>query len=226
LSSARTHDRPDLTVASRLYGRFRQVIHEGAKFGIVGLTGIFVTNLVFGPLHNGLHLGVLTSVTIATSVATVWTFLGNRYWSFRHREGKGTGREGVTFFILNGIGLLIQYAVLGLATYGLGLTTKLENYIALNLGICLGTLFRFWSYRKWVWVPPEVHLARLRRGRHRKGRTTPVPPMSVTPPARQVQASNGHAVNSAHAASPLPGQRGAFSAAPAERTPRSGKTPR
>jgi putative flippase GtrA len=175
LTSARTSQQ-EPGFASRGYQRFRQVIHEGAKFGIVGLIGIGVTNIVFGPLHNGLHLGVLTSVTIATAVATVVTFLGNRYWSFRHREGAGTSRESLTFFVLNGIGLLIQYAVLGLSDYGLGLTTKLENYVALNLGIAFGTLFRFWSYRKWVWVPPEVRLAQLRRGRHRKGRTTPVPP--------------------------------------------------
>ena len=155
------------------YRRFRQVIHEVAKFGIVGLVGIGVTNLVFGPLHD--RLGVLTSVTIATAVATGVTFLGNRYWSFRHREGAGTGREGLMFFILNGIGLLIQYAILGLSDYGLGLTTKPDNYIALNAGIAVGTLFRFWSYRKWVWVPPEVRLAQLRRGRHRKGRAIPVP---------------------------------------------------
>ena len=152
------------------YQRFRQIIHEGAKFGIVGLIGIGVTNLVFDPLHNHLHLGVLTAVTIATAVATVVTFLGNRYWSFRHREGAGTGRESMMFFILNGFGLLIQYTVLGFSNYALGLTTKTDNYIALNAGIVVGTLFRFWSYRKWVWVPPEVRLARLRRGRHRKGR--------------------------------------------------------
>ncbi|GEM_PF-803946 len=172
MSSARAPE-PLLTHLTRAYQRFRHVIHEGAKFGIVGLIGIGVTNIVFGPLHN--HLGVLTSVTIATIAATMVTFLGNRYWSFRHRTGAGTGREGLMFFILNGIGLLIQYAVLGFSDYGLGLTSKLDNYLALNIGIGLGTLFRFWSYRKWVWVPPEVHLARLRRGRHRKGRTVPVP---------------------------------------------------
>ena len=156
--------------AAGTYRHFRHVLHEGAKFLIVGLIGIGVTNLVFIPLHGPLGLGPLTSVTIATIVATVVTFLGNRHWSFRHREGAGTAKEGVTFFFLNGIGLLIQYAVLGLSNYALGLTTKIENVIALNLGIGLGTLFRFWSYRKWVWVPPDVHLARLRRGRHRKGR--------------------------------------------------------
>jgi putative flippase GtrA len=175
LSSTRTTpggSRP-IGRSAGIYRRFRQlrhVVHEGAKFLIVGLIGIVVTNLVFIPLHGPLGLGPLTSVTIATIVATMVTFLGNRHWSFRHREGAGTAKEGVTFFFLNGIGLLIQYAVLGFSNYALGLSTKIENVIAVNLGIGLGTLFRFWSYRKWVWVPPEVRLARLRRGRHRKGR--------------------------------------------------------
>ena len=170
MSSTRLTPGPIQRVAD-LYRRFRHVIHEGAKFLIVGGIGVGVTNLVFIPLHGPLGLGPLTSVTIATIVATVFTFLGNRYWSFRHRQGAGTAKEGVTFFILNGVGLLIQYAVLGFSNYALGLTTKVENVIALNLGIVLGTLFRFWSYRKWVWVPPEVRLERLRHGRHRKGRT-------------------------------------------------------
>lgn len=157
------------------YQRFRHLIHEGAKFGIVGLTGILVTNIVFAPLHKELRLGVMTSVTIATVAATVVTFLGNRYWSFRNREGSGTGKEGATFFMLNGVGMLIQYAVLGLSHYTLGLTNAVEDQIAVNVGIGLGTLFRFWSYRKFIWVSAEERLARLRRGRHRKGRTTPVP---------------------------------------------------
>ena len=166
-----TRATPGLTKrVADLYQRFRHVIHEGAKFLIVGAVGIGITNLVFIPLHGPLGLGPLTSVTIATIVATVVTFLGNRYWSFRHRAGAGTAKEGVTFFLLNGVGLLIQYAVLGFSNYALGLTTRLENVIAVNLGIGIGTFFRFWSYRRWVWVPQEAALGRLRHGRHRKGR--------------------------------------------------------
>jgi putative flippase GtrA len=171
------------------YQRFRQTIHEGAKFGIVGLIGIGVTNAVFIPLHSQLGLGPLTSVTVATLAATVVTFVGNRYWSFAHREGAGTGREGATFFVLNGIGLLIYYAVLGFSNYVLGRKTGLENIVALNLAIGLGTLFRFWSYRKWVWVTPEERLRQLRRGRHRMGRTTPVPPLTRTAPLTSVPAA-------------------------------------
>src|ERR1017187_9822802 len=124
---------------------------------------------------------------VTTVVATVVTFVGNRYWSFRDRKGAGTAREGVMFFVLNGVGLLIQYAVLGFSNYALGLTTKIENVIAVNVGIGIGTLFRFWSYRKWVWVPPEVHLDRLRIGRHRKARALaesgpPEPAGTARPP--------------------------------------------
>jgi hypothetical protein len=32
---------------------------------------------------------------------------------------------------------------------------KAAEFIALNAGIALATLFRFWSYRKWVWAAPE-----------------------------------------------------------------------
>ena len=64
------------------------------------------------------------------------------------------GRETVLFFVLNGIGLGIQLACLGIAKYAFGLTGKFSLNVALFLGICLGTLFRFWSYRKLVWIAP------------------------------------------------------------------------
>jgi putative flippase GtrA len=210
--------------AVRLYRHFRHTIHEGAKFLIVGLTGVAVTNLVFIPLHGPLGLGPLTSVTIATIVATIVTFLGNRYWSFRHRRGEGAAKEGAAFFLLNGVGLLIQYAVLGFSNYVLGLDSKLENVIALNIGIGLGTLFRFWSYRKWVWVPEHVHLARLQRGRHRKNRE----PVSVAAPADKASTAAPAAdpstpAPSASLGSPAPPPEVAASAAGAPPGDRDGR---
>jgi putative flippase GtrA len=149
--------------ATDLYQRFRQQIHEGAKF----LIGADL-------LHFELGLGKFTSVTVATVVATVGSFLGNRYWSFRDRQGAGTRSETIMFFILNAVGLLIQYGCIGLVTDVMGLPGRFWYSVANLIGIGIGTLFRFWSYRKWIWVAPEVHLARLRRGRHRTGRSTPV----------------------------------------------------
>jgi putative flippase GtrA len=135
-----------------LYSRFQHLIHEGAKFLVVGGIGTVVTFGVANALHG---IGEYKAVTIATILATIITYLGNRYWSFRHRQGHGTARETVMFFILNGIGLLIYYACIWMIKDGAGLTSKLWYNVALVLGTGLGTLFRFWSYRKWVWgVPP------------------------------------------------------------------------
>jgi len=133
-----------------LYQQFRQVIHEGAKFLVVGLIGTIVT---FG-LANALKhsLGEYGAITVATVVATVVTYLGNGYWAFRTRKGQGTARDSVVFFVLNGIGLLIYYLCIWIFKDVAGLKGTLWYNFELVLGTGLGTLFRFWSYRKWVWV--------------------------------------------------------------------------
>jgi putative flippase GtrA len=138
-----------------VYQRFRQLIHEGAKFGVVGGIGFLVTDGGTNLLQSTLH-GWLKANVIATVAGMIVTYLGSRYWTFRHRERGGMGRETVLFVVLNAMGLGIQLACLGLTNYALGLTDKFSSNVALFLGICLGTLFRFWSYRKWVWVAPAA----------------------------------------------------------------------
>jgi putative flippase GtrA len=144
-----------VTAVRELYVRFQRLIHEAAKFGVVGVVGVFITNGGYALLHNTFGLGPVTSTTIATIVATAVSYVANRYWSFRHRERTSVAREGVIFFVLNGIGLLIQDAVVAFNFYILNNgNNKAAEFIALNAGIALATLFRFWSYRKWVWAAP------------------------------------------------------------------------
>ena len=145
-----------MTVVRELYVRFQRLIHEAAKFGVVGVVGVFITNGGYALLHNTFGLGPVTATTIATIVATAVSYVANRYWSFRHRERTSVAREGVIFFILNGVGLLIQDAVVAFNFYILSNGhNKAAEFIALNAGIALATLFRFWSYRKWVWAEPS-----------------------------------------------------------------------
>ena len=144
-----------MTVVRELYVRFQRLIHEAAKFGVVGVIGVFITNGGYALLHNTFGLGPVTATTIATIVATAVSYVANRYWSFRHRERTSVAREGMIFFVLNGVGLLIQDAVVAFNFYLLGNGhNKAAEFIALNVGIALATLFRFWSYRKWVWAEP------------------------------------------------------------------------
>lgn len=141
-----------ISAVRRLYEHFRQLIHEGTKFVIIGVFGVLLYNLINGWLHFGMGIGPLSSLTVAAVVTTSMSYVANRYWSFRHRQRTSVPRETAMFFALNGVGLLIQYAVVGLTTYGFGETGKLANIIANNIGVALGTLFRFWTYRKWVWA--------------------------------------------------------------------------
>jgi putative flippase GtrA len=161
--------------ATELYQRFRQLINEGAKFLIVGGIGFVVVLAGSDVLNFDLGLGKYPAVTIANILATVITFVGNRYWSFKDRQGAGARSETILFFILNGVGMLILYGSIFLVTDVFGMSGRIWYTIANFFGVAVGTAFRFWSYRKWIWVPPEVHLARLARGRHRKGRIAPEP---------------------------------------------------
>ena len=132
------------------------LIHEVTKFGIVGVLAFFITIGGADALHSGAGLGPLTSVTIATIVATVFAFFGNRHWAFKHRKGKGLGRESLLFFVFNGIGLLIQLAFVALVHYGLGLTDRVSYNVSLIIGIGVATLFRLYSYRRWVFLATDA----------------------------------------------------------------------
>jgi putative flippase GtrA len=144
-----------VSLARAEYERFRQLIDEFAKFGVIGVAGLFITNAVYDLLFLHLRVGPVTSTTIATIAAMFGTYLGNRYWSFRARQRTGVVRELVIFAVLNGIGVLIQDAAVAVNYYLLQLGhNKLAGFAALNLGIALATLFRFWSYRRFVWVTP------------------------------------------------------------------------
>ena len=147
-----------MSLVSALYQRFRLLIHEGARFLVIGGVGFVVTIGGADVLHFDAGLDKYSAITVATVVATLVTFIGNRYWTFRHRQGRGTSHETVMFFALNGVGLLIQYACIGMVQDVAGLQGKLWYTVANLIGTVIGTLFRFWSYRKWVWHmrPPAL----------------------------------------------------------------------
>ena len=123
---------------------------ELSAFGAVGIVNLFLDIGLFNELHFGLGVGPLTSKVISTAVATTSAYFMNRYWSFSHRARTGLAREYTLFFLLNGVALLMGLVVLGTTRYGLGLTDKFSINMANLVGIGIGTVFRFWSYKRWV----------------------------------------------------------------------------
>jgi putative flippase GtrA len=149
-----------LRLVQRFRGQFAALFREVAKFGVVGLGALVVDIGLFnllrfsggqGPMYDRPISAKIVSVAVATVVA----YFGNRYWTFRNRGRSRMSRELAMFFLLNGVGMLIAITCLYVSHYVLGLTSALADNLSANvIGLGLGTLFRFWSYRKWVF--PEL----------------------------------------------------------------------
>lgn len=144
---------------TRLYSRFRDLVHEFGKFGIVGTVAYVVDTGLLALFL--LTLEPLLAKALATAVAATVAFVGNRFWTWRHRARSGLAREYALYFTLNGVGLAIALAILSVSHYGLGAVwpafqTRLADIVAANVvGLVAGTLFRFWSYRRFVFKLPE-----------------------------------------------------------------------
>jgi putative flippase GtrA len=136
--------------------RVRDLIPELAKFGVVGATGAVVDLGGTAVLYGTFHLGPLTSKAIALTAACVVTYLGSRFWTFRHRENQPFVRELALFILLNGVGLVIAEAVIAITAYAFGARDQVAYNAASVLGTGLGTIFRFWAYRKWVFLAPAT----------------------------------------------------------------------
>jgi putative flippase GtrA len=137
-----------------LYSRARRLLPELLKFGLVGGIGSVIDLGGAAVLHGKYHVGPLESKAIAVTAATVFTYLGSRFWTFKDRENQAMGREVVLFIVLNVVGLLIAEVVLGFVTYVLALRGQLEYNAASVLGTGLGTLWRYYAYKKWVFLAP------------------------------------------------------------------------
>jgi putative flippase GtrA len=136
----------------RLRKRFTELIPELAKFGVVGLIGSVIDLGGAAYLHGTLGVGPMVSKGLSIAAATVVTYLGSRFWTFRHRVNQNLLREGTLFVALNIVGLAIAECVIALVTYGFGMKGALAYNAASVVGTGLGTIFRYFAYKKWVFL--------------------------------------------------------------------------
>lgn len=166
----------------KLYQRFQALVHEAAKFGVIGVFNVFVNlgvqNLalytVFTYQVNGQdHYQTGRAALTGTVVATLSSYLLNKYWAFRHREqSRAISRETVFFFVINCVGMALEVGCAEIFTspYLLGMTGPLASNVGKLFGIVVGTGFRFWAYRQFVWTakteltPVEAALELEREG--------------------------------------------------------------
>ena len=133
-----------------LFGVFGR---ELAKFGVIGAGGFIIDFGGFNLLFYGPLAGHLTTSKIISGVAaTVFAWVGNRLWTFRHRRNRAAHHEAMLFFAVNGIGLVISTLWLNFTHDVLNLTSRGQVSLNTIIGIGLATVFRFWAYRQVVFA--------------------------------------------------------------------------
>ncbi|RLK47760.1 putative flippase GtrA [Microbacterium telephonicum] len=132
-------------------------LRKGGAFLVVGGVAFVVDAVTFnllafgfsgaGPLYD---LPVVAKV-IAIAVATVVTYIGNRYWTFGSRQIKRRLSRYVVFVLLNLVAMGLQLGCLAFSRYVLGLEGPVADNISGTLiGQALATVFRFFTYDRWV----------------------------------------------------------------------------
>jgi len=146
---------------ARLLRRLRRGVGELSRFGVVGIGAFIIDVGLFNLLVHAGSPGILedkplTAKTISAVVATIFAYQVNREWTWKNRQRRGWVREYSLYFLLNAVGLGITLIPLAISRYALNLESALADNIAANIiGVGLGTLFRFWAYRRWVFPAIE-----------------------------------------------------------------------
>lgn len=124
---------------------------EVAKFGTVGAVAFVVDNgLTWIFMHSVMEGSPAKARFAGATIATLFSWVANRWWTFRHRRQSNVAREFVQFILINGVGILISTGFTWIARYPMGITDNGTLFMAGVIGIGVATVVRFFAYRYWV----------------------------------------------------------------------------
>ena len=139
-----------------LRGSWRILLKELSAFGLIGAVAFVLDLGIFALLQK--H-GALKANCASTVVSTAFAYVGNRYLSFSHRARTSLGRETAYFFGINLVTLIFSELAIALFVYGFGYAHKSHVVLVVKIvTIGIGTIFRFWAYKRFVFLHPDkVH---------------------------------------------------------------------
>ncbi|MFT4211442.1 MAG: GtrA family protein [Microbacterium sp.] len=137
--------------------RIGDMLRHGGAFLIVGGAAFVVDAAVYnllvfwvtgiGPLFDA----PVFAKVIAIVVATMVTYVGNRFWTFSKRRLRPRLLRYLLFIAINLVAVLLQLGCLAFSRYVLGLDSVLaDNISGTLLGQAIATMFRFVAYDRWV----------------------------------------------------------------------------
>jgi putative flippase GtrA len=147
------------TVAG-VWQRLRRLLSdpEILTFLAVGGTGYVVDVLAFNAFRTLAPMSTmdpLAARTIAVVLAMCVTYVGNRWLTWPAQTDANRRREVALFVVFNVVGYGFSALCLLLSHDLLGLTSAFADNVSANVvGVALGTLFRFVTYRRFVFSGP------------------------------------------------------------------------
>lgn len=139
------------TLGERIRGLASLFWRELAKFGAVGGVAFVIDKGLFWMLiHGSMSDSEVKAQVVAASVATVFAWIANRYWTFRHRRQANPLREFTMFLAINVVGMGISAGCVWIAKYPMDITDRGSLFIAGVIGTAIATVVRFLAYRFWV----------------------------------------------------------------------------
>ncbi|AMM32120.1 Putative membrane protein [Sinomonas atrocyanea] len=139
------------TISDRLRGLVSLFWREVAKFGTVGGVAFVIDNgLTYLFMHTIMSDSEAKARFVGATVATIFSWVANRYWTFRHRKQANIAREFVMFAVINGLGIGISTGFTAIAKYWMDIQDKNVLFLAGVVGIVVATVVRFFAYRFWV----------------------------------------------------------------------------
>jgi putative flippase GtrA len=143
-----------MRVASWLRERRGELVRFGTVGGIAFVVDLGVLNLVYFVWRTPLAQDekVITANVLSAIVATVVAWLGNRLWAFSHRRARHPVSELAIFGLVNAVALAERAATAAIGAYVLHFTSQTGINIAAIIGIGIGTITRYFGYRRFVFT--------------------------------------------------------------------------
>ncbi|MDY3048356.1 MAG: GtrA family protein [Rothia sp. (in: high G+C Gram-positive bacteria)] len=134
---------------------------EVLQFLTVGGLAFLINSLVtWSLMHSIFADGHAKAKVVAGIVATIFSWIANRLWTFREKRTGNKVREAIEFGIVNAIGIGVEAACVLFSVYVLHLTSPTASFISGTIiGTILGTIVRYFLYKFWVFSQSRKHLA-------------------------------------------------------------------
>lgn len=143
----------------RMHVLFKKHGTEVFQFLTVGGMAFVINSVVYWSLmHSIFSNGHVKAKVVAGIVATLFSWIANRMWTFKQSRTGNKTREAIEFAIVNAIGIAIEASCVLFSVYVLHLTSPKASFISGTIiGTILGTIVRYFLYKFWVFSQTKSH---------------------------------------------------------------------